>query len=79
MLCYKCNQWCFNSENFKKQIQNIIMHGQLCHGGSRSANKQKLSKCNDETKKAHTVKECKVEGTKLFFLQINIYIEHDRK
>ena len=23
MLCYECNQWCFNSVKFKKHIQNI--------------------------------------------------------
>ena len=53
MLCYKSNQRCLNSVSFKMHIQNISIHGQLSHGGSRSANKQKLGKRNDETKKAH--------------------------
>ena len=76
MLYYKCNQRCINSVNFKKHIQNNSIHCQLSHGGSRSANKQKLGKCNDETKKAHNVKECKFKGlTK--FRQINVHIEHD--
>ena len=72
MLCYECNQQCFNSVQFKKYIQNISIHGQCSHRGSGSRCvwcpgdnknlkgqiKQKAGKCNGETKKAHNDSFC---------------------